>query len=78
MEKKIIRLTEEELYSLLKESIDNVLNDSLNTVRLQLINGYFYPTDSISRNILNGEFNLDRFPKDRIDALSPTMVRKRI
>lgn len=69
--KKIIRLTESDLYSIVK----NVINESLNTIQLQLISGYFYPIDAISRGVLENEFNLGRIPEDKIDVWSPKLVR---
>jgi len=53
--------------------IMNLVNE--NTIRLQLINGFFYPTDSISRDILYDDYNLSRIPEDSFDRWSPRMVR---
>lgn len=55
--------------------IKEVINESLKTIRLQLINGYFYPTNSISRDILHDNYNLDRIPMDAFDRWSPKFVR---
>ena len=67
-----MKLTESELKNLIK----NVINESLNTLRLQLINGYFYPTDSISRDLLRNELELERIPEERIDIISPILVKR--
>ena len=67
-----MKLTESELNNVIK----NVINESLNTLRLQLINGYFYPTDSISRDLLRNELELGRIPEERIDAISPKLVKR--
>lgn len=72
MTKKIINLTESDLYAI----VEDVLDKSLNTVRLQLINGHFYPTDAISSDILRREFELGRIPEERIDVISPKLVRR--
>ena len=55
--------------------VEGVINDNLNTVRLQLINGYFYPTNSISWDILVDKYRLERFPEERFNALSANLVR---
>ena len=67
-----LKLTESDLHNIVK----NVINESLNTLRLQLINGYFYPTDSISSEILKNELNLGRIPEERIDVISPQLVKR--
>lgn len=43
-------------------------------IRLQLIGGFFYPTDAISRQTLEKDFRLDRIPERRLSALSSKMV----
>ena len=48
----------------------------MSTIRLQLINGYFYPTDALSRQILIEHLQLERFPADRFDVLSPALVHQ--
>ena len=47
----------------------------MSTIRLQLVGGYFYPTDSTSADTLEKLFGLARFPEHRFDALAPKMVR---
>ena len=44
-------------------------------INLQLINGYFYPTDAVSKEILVNGYNLERIPKDAFDRWSPKLVR---
>lgn len=46
------------------------------TIYLQLIGEYFYPTNSVSKEILLEEFRLERFPEHRFDAVAPILVRK--
>ena len=46
----------------------------MSTIRLQFINDYFYPTDEISRRALEKEMRLGRFPKERLDWISPALV----
>ena len=56
--------------------IVNLINEANeNTICLQLINGYFYPTNSISKDILYDAYHLSRIPEDRFDIWSPKMVR---
>ena len=68
--KTILRLNENDLHDIIK----NIINESLSTIKLQLIDGYFYPTDSISSKILEDEFELGRIPENRIDVLSPKLI----
>ena len=70
--KTIIRLTENDLHNIIRHAV----NESLNTIRLQLINGYFYPTDAISSRILNREFDIDKIPEEKINVISPKIVSK--
>lgn len=44
-------------------------------IRLQLIQDYFYPTDAVSRQTLIDCLRLERFPLERLDLLSPRLVR---
>ncbi|MBQ9655933.1 MAG: hypothetical protein IJV38_07920 [Prevotella sp.] len=44
-------------------------------IRLQLINGYFYPTDAGSRKILEESLRVDRIPLERFDVVSPKLVK---
>lgn len=44
-------------------------------IRLQLINGYFYPTDAASRKILEDSLRVDRIPLERFDVVSPKLVK---
>ena len=44
------------------------------TIRLQLIEGYFYPTDFISRETLVNMFRIERFPENRFDELSYSYI----
>ena len=46
------------------------------TIRLQLIEGYFYPTDFISRETLVELFRIERFPESRFVVLSPSIIAK--
>lgn len=48
----------------------------METIRLQLIGEYFYPTDSVSRDILIEEERIERFSENRLDRLSPALVKK--
>ena len=45
------------------------------TIRLQLIKGFFYPTDAASRKILEDSLRVDRIPLERIDVVSPKLVK---
>lgn len=47
----------------------------MNTIRLQLIDGDFYPTDSMSRDTLRDLLHIDRFPDFRLDSLSPKLIK---
>jgi hypothetical protein len=44
-------------------------------IRLQLINGYFYPTDAASRKILEDSLRVDRITLERFDVVSPKLVK---
>ena len=69
--KKTIILSElnfSRIMNLIRESSEN-------TICLQLINGYFYPTNSISKDILYDSYNISRIPEDSFDIWSPKMVR---
>lgn len=48
----------------------------MNTIRLQLIEGCFYPTDGVSRQHLIDECRLERFPEHRFNELSPVLVKR--
>lgn len=48
----------------------------MNTIQLQLIGEYLYPTNSWSRDILFDETNHDRFKIEMLDLLSPRLVKK--
>lgn len=41
-------------------------------IRLQFINGYFYPTDSFSRSRLGR----DKFQENKLDTITPFLVKK--
>ncbi len=56
------------LISLLKEDVSN-------TIYLQLINGYFYPTNSVSRDIMANRYNIGRIPENKFYMWSPKLVR---
>ena len=45
------------------------------TIRLQFVNGYFYPTDCDSRDTLVEELRLERFPEERTYAIFPRLVK---
>lgn len=45
------------------------------TIHLQLINGFFYPTDAASRKILEDSLRVDRIPLERFDVVSPKLVK---
>ena len=45
-------------------------------IRLQNINGYLYPTDSKSKEILESEFHLGRIPREELDIHSPRIVKR--
>lgn len=47
----------------------------MTTIRLQLIKGFFYPTDAASRKILKDSLRVDRIPLERIDVVSPKLVK---
>ena len=44
-------------------------------IRLQLIKGFFYPTDAASRKILEESLRVDRIPLERFDVVSPKLVK---
>lgn len=44
-------------------------------IRLQLIKGFFYPTDVTSRKILEDSLRVDRIPLERFDVVSPKLVK---
>lgn len=46
------------------------------TIRLQNINGYLYPTDAVSADILEEDFSLGRIPCDKFWFHSPKIVKK--
>lgn len=68
-------ISETKLNSVIRNAINEVVNGS-NTIRLQLINGYFYPVDHISNSILADELRLGRIPEDRMDRLYATLVSR--
>jgi len=70
---EVIRLTELELHNIVKRTVNEILN---NTIQLQLINGVFYPIDSISRKILEDELNMDRIIERNFDIVSPKLVKR--
>lgn len=45
-------------------------------IRLQKINGYYYPTDTKSKTILESEFHLGRIPCEDFDIHSPRIVMR--
>ena len=45
------------------------------TIRLQLIKGFFYPTDADSRKTLEDSLRVDRIPLERFDVVSPKLVK---
>lgn len=47
-----------------------------NTIRMQLIDEYLYPTDSWSRDTLVEVTNHDRFKIDMLDLVSPRLIKK--
>lgn len=47
-----------------------------NTIQLQLVNGYFFPVDAVSRQTLIDELELERFPRHRFDINSPILVKR--
>lgn len=73
MGKTIIRLTESDLHRIVEVAVNEVLN---NTIRLQFINGVFYPTDSISRKTLEDELGIDRIVERNFDIVSPRLVKR--
>ena len=70
--KQNIRLTESDLNKIIKHSI----NEIVNRINLQFINGFFYPTDAISTQTLADELELGRIPEDRLDVISPKLIRR--
>lgn len=70
---EVIRLTESELHNIVKRAVNEILN---NTIQLQLINGVFYPIDSISRKILEDELNMDRIIERNFDIVSPKLIKR--
>jgi len=46
------------------------------TIRLQKINGNYYPTDSKSKEILESEFHLVKIPRVDFDIYSPWIVKR--
>jgi hypothetical protein len=69
---EIVRLTEADLHNIIKRTVNESLG---NTIQIQLINGYFYPVDSLSKSILYDEYNLERIPENKFDVLTPRFVR---
>ena len=70
--KQNIRLTESDLNKIIKHSI----NEIVSRINLQFINGFFYPTDAISTQTLADELELGRIPEDRLDVISPKLIRR--
>jgi hypothetical protein len=70
--KTVIRLTESNLHNIVKRVVNEALG---HTIQLQLINGYFYPIDGLSKNILYDEYSLSRIPEAKFDVWSPKFVR---
>ena len=68
--KKIIRLTESDLHEIVRD----IAKEYVRTIRLQLINDYFYPTDAISKDTLERELGIPRIPKKRIEQISSKLV----
>ena len=68
---KIVRLTETDLHNIIKRVVNETLG---NTIQIQLINGYFYPIDSVSKNILYNEYGMSRIPEDKFEVLYPKFV----
>jgi hypothetical protein len=66
-------ISESRLNSIVKCVINEVLNT---TIQLQHINGIYYPTDSISRKILERELNRDRIIEKDFDIVSPVLVKR--
>ena len=56
--------------------IRRAVNESFNTIRLQLINGMFYPTDSLSRSALEDAANITKIPEEKLIIISPKLVEK--
>ena len=46
-----------------------------NLIRLQFIEGVFYPLDLDSLNTLVDYFHVEKFPEHRFDTLSPKLVK---
>jgi hypothetical protein len=63
---KVIALTESELHDIVKRTINEILNS---TIQLQFINGVFYPIDSISRKILENELNIDKITERKLEQV---------
>ena len=59
---------------IIKESSLSLLTES-NIIQLQLINGYFYPIDFLSKNMLVSRYNLEKIPENAFDRWSPRFVR---
>ena len=60
---------------ILKESsLDLLMEMERKRINLQLIDGYFYPTDSNSKEILS-RYKIARVPEDSFDIWSPKFVR---
>ena len=47
----------------------------MNTIYLQYANGYLFPSDISSRGALERELNVIKFSVDKIDIISPRLVR---
>lgn len=56
--------------------LDNMVIKNMNTIRLQLIGEYLYPTDAWSRDTLIDETNHDRLKNDMLDLISPRLVKR--
>jgi len=70
---ELIRLTESELHGIVKDVLNEIMN---NVIRLQFINGVFYPVDSISRKILENELKMDKITERDFDIVSPRLVKR--
>ena len=47
-----------------------------NIIRLQLVDGNFYPLDLVSLNALEDYYHVEKFPEHRFDTISPQLVKR--
>lgn len=75
--KYINNIISETIHKFIKEQINDDDDDYIdNVIRLQLIDGTFYPTDSLSRKKLRDTLHLDRFSESSLDTITPRLIKR--